>query len=375
MDIDEPPVAGSMLVAVVFNQDYPTSEDAEYHPDAPPSLEANAEVAQIARDIDQELQGLGFRTVLLPVIDEIHSVVRRLVDLRVDAVFNLVESVNDDPSREPEFPQLLEAAGIPYTGNGPTPLKISHAKDTTKKLLLAHHLPTPAGAVIWSMEDLDILMPEPVRYPLFIKPARADGSIGIDQGSIVHDREAFRTRVAWLLDTIPGPVLAEAYLPGREINVAMFPNPFTGVQAATEVDFSACPDTLAPIVTYNCKWIEDSDEYAAVSKPLVRNLTPAQYRQVMRISRAAFLAVGGNGYGRVDIRLDAEGRPLIIDVNPNPSLDRTAGMAVAATSVGIDYAGLIGMIVNEALEAKGRHVSSSYFTARSRAVGCFTAAY
>lgn len=360
-------------VAVVHNDDFACQETAE-NTDEPPSLEANAEVALTARKIADVLDGGGTETLVLGVSDSLEELEETLREQRVDAVFNLVESLGNDPGREPEVPALLERLGIPYTGNSPTPLYLSHAKDLVKRVLAAHQIPAAAGVVIRDMQELPRLADQNVHYPLFIKPARTDASIGIDQGSIVRDRKNLRQRVAWLLEHGLAPVLVEEYLPGREINVAIFPNPSTGSAALTEVDFSAYPEGLAPIVTYDCKWREDSPEYLAFSRPCADRLDPGLQTQIIRVARAAFLALGGNSYGRVDIRLNGKGLPVVIDVNPNPDLDPGAGFSIAAASLGMDFATLIHLLADEAA-VKETHVSSPYDTARPRGLGCFTAAY
>jgi D-alanine-D-alanine ligase len=70
--------------------------------------------------------------------------------------------------------------------------------------------------------------------------------------------------------------------------------------------------------------------------------------ELIETARRAFLALGGNGYGRVDLRLDAGGRPAVIDVNPNPSLDRQGGFAAAARWAGLAYDDLIVLLAREA---------------------------
>jgi D-alanine-D-alanine ligase len=344
----------SPRVAVIHNVDFlsrPGEDDAV----APPSMEADEEVAATAEGIASILRDNGMRTFILQVDDSLDGLLARLNDLRITAVFNLVESLGNDSAREPELPILLEKAKIPYTGNSPTALRLAHCKENARRLLTAHGLPVAAGLAVDRVDELTDEVVAPLAFPLFVKPAHTDASIGIDQNSVVRDIDALRARVGWLRQHIKGPVLVEEYLPGREINVAIFPDPFTGVAVPTEIDFSPYPPGYEPIVTYNCKWLPATPEYAAMSHPCADRLPRELYDEVRRLAMAAFLTLGGASYGRVDMRLDKHGRPHIIDVNPNNDLDREAGLAIAARSVGVDYAALVAAIMAGA-RVKEQHV-------------------
>ena len=127
-------------------------------------------------------------------------------------------------------------------------------------------------------------------YPLFLKPARTHASIGIDRHSVVCDERALRARLAYLEERFEGPFLIEEFLPGREINVAVFPEPEGGIYALTEIDFSSYPSDLPKIVTYNCKWVPGTPDYSAASRPAEDRLTVEESREVRRVAREALLA-------------------------------------------------------------------------------------
>ena len=355
-------------MAVVHNNDF-QSKEVSSDSDEPPSLEADADIAHIAAEIAAILTSAGVEVSIVQVSDNTDELIPTLRDFGANAVFNLVESLGNDTAREPEVPLLLEAAHIPYTGNSPAPLRIAHAKDIAKQILHTHNIRHAMGITVFRLRDLPRKSALRLDFPLFVKPARTDTSIGIDQKSIVRNYEELRARVEFLLKYLPAPVLVEEYLPGRELNVAIFPDPYTGLIVPTEIDFSKYPEGLAPIVTYDCKWREDSPEYLAFSRPCAQWPDPELQREVLRTARAAFLALGGNGYGRVDMRLDALGHPAVIDINPNPDLDRAAGLSIAALSMGIDYPSLIHMIATRTT-LKEHHVPAPYTTGRPRGINC-----
>ncbi len=342
-----------LRIAVLYNADF-AARDAD-GADEPPSYAADAEVADTAKHVCITLRRLGADPLPMPVRDSLAGTISRLKRLRIDLVFNLVESLGNDSSREWQVPALLDRWGVAHTGNGPRPLRIAQQKDVTHSLLQRAGVRVARAFVVKGEADC---INRNIDGAWFVKPARADGSIGIDQGSVVHTREQLTARVAWLTKHLAGPCLVEQYLPGREINVAIFPDPVQGHLVPTEIDFSGFPDGFAPIVTYDCKWVPGTPEYVARSLPCT-SLTAEQHADAIETARRAFLAVGGTSYGRVDLRLDASGAPTVIDVNPNPDLHPEAGLALAAASVGVDYESLVRSLTQDALVLDAATVRTS----------------
>jgi D-alanine-D-alanine ligase len=326
---------------VLVNDDFVARADELSSP-RPRAYEADAAVIDTAQAVARALSSLGVETELMRVTSNLDGLLEQLAARRVKTVFNLVESLGNDYGREWEVPALLGRHGLRFTGNGPRPLRLCRAKDKTRRLLQRAGVRVAQGFAVRGAEGLDAARLAQLSFPCFVKPARVDGSIGIDRASICHDLAALRARLDELAH-LPGPYLVESYLPGKEINVALFPEPHAGHVVATEIDFSAVPAEHPRIVTYDCKWNPESPAYAAKSVPA--RLDGKLAREVEQLARGAFLALGGSGYGRVDMRLDADGAPCVIDVNPNNDLHPEAGLATAARSVGMPYEALIGGIV------------------------------
>ncbi|MET0343268.1 MAG: D-alanine--D-alanine ligase [Polyangiales bacterium] len=326
---------------VLVNDDY-AAREGEQAAVGPRAYEADAAVSDTARAVARALTNLGVEVEEVRVTSTLDGLLEQLAARRVSTVFNLVESLANDYGREWEVPALLGRHGLRFTGNGPRPLRLCRAKDKTRRLLQRAGVRVAPGFAVRDAAQLDPARLAQLCFPCFVKPARVDGSIGIDGGSICHDLPTLRARLAQLAH-LPGPYLVETFLPGKEINVALFPEPHAGHVVATEIDFSDVPEGLPRIVTYDGKWNPQSPEYAAKSVPA--RLDPKLAREVEQLARGAFLALGGSGYGRVDMRLDADGAPCVIDVNPNNDLHPDAGLATAARSVGLGYDALIRGIV------------------------------
>ena len=117
-----------------------------------------------------------------------------------------------------------------------------------------------------------------------------------------------------------------------------------------EVDYSTLPDEIPPIMSYAAKWIETSEEYQKTSVICPADVEPELAREISDVALRAFRAVGGWGYGRVDIRLDEDEPPCVLEVNCNPCLEEGVGLARSAERAGIIYPQLLQMIVRAALE-------------------------
>jgi D-alanine-D-alanine ligase len=329
-------------IAVLYNVDF------ERQGAGGASYEADAEVRETADAVAHALEKHGYTPELLAVDDELSPLERAAATGRFAAVFNLVESLGGDAAREPDVPELLDRLGVAYTGNSAPALRVAHAKDRTRRRLAEHGVPIPGGVAVGAGEVASVAAAQ-LRYPLFVKPARTDASIGIDQSSIVRDASALARRLEQLATLVPGPYLVEEYLPGREVNVAIFPEPIEGHLVCTHIDFSACAEGVAPIVTYDCKWRPGTPDYNARSLPSSGILSAEEIAAARSVARAAFLAIGATSYGRVDLRGGADGRFYVIDVNPNPDIHPEAGMSIAARSIGVEHDALAAGILRTAL--------------------------
>ncbi|MCA9636414.1 MAG: hypothetical protein KC420_10345 [Myxococcales bacterium] len=352
MNTQRPAPGTPLRIALVHNLDF--SEDAEDDPGT--GGKANAEVVDVAASVAQALRVAGHRPLTFAVRDTLEELLPALRARRIDAVFNLVESLGGDPRREPELPAALARAGIPFTGNSAGALTRSLDKRRVREALAAHRIPIAPGAVVSTPDELGRVAAAGLRYPLFVKPALADGSIGVSQASVVTTPAELRAQLTALWAALPGPALVEEYLPGPEINVAIFADDDGRWRLVpTIIDFSGNPADCHPIVTYACKWEEASREYFARTVPLADRVPEAVRRAALRAAEAAFHVIGGDSYGRVDLRLDGAGRPCVIDLNPNPDLHPEAGYVLALRDIDVSYVHLVDALVRHALTRARPH--------------------
>lgn len=339
-------------IIVLHNTDY----DAEL---TGPGIDVSS-VEISARAIATALTGAGFDVTLVGLQGpEVFDVLSMLRETKPDLVFNLCESMAGDPRNEPTFAGLLDLFGIPYTGADLAALAACLHKRRSKDILLGRGIPTPPHRFVGSIAELADPAFDAIDYPWFLKLAHEDASVGITEENLVRHAAALRKRATDMILEFEQPVLAERYIDGREINVTLIGNgDHLEVLPLHEIDFAAMPVGRPRIVSYAAKWEEGHVDYAGTKPVPLRDASPALVAACQQVARAAWDAHGLRDYARVDLRVDKDGVPWVIDVNPNPDISPDAGVARSAAVAGLSYIQMIGKITDIALARIARRRST-----------------
>ena len=332
-------------IAILYNRDHEQLEDD-------PGREAREDVMRVASALSEALSDDATHVDLLPVVGSRLDFVDVLARMQPDLVINLCESMAADSRAEAIVPCLLDMLGLPYTGASALTLTLALHKDKAKELLKARGVSTPGFARVDRLEDLEALS---LPFPLIVKPAREDASVGITTASVVQDAPALRRAVDTVLRTFQQPALVEQYISGREIYVPMLGNAPRRVLPLSEIRFGQFFDDQPKIVTYAAKWETNSPDYADCASGPCLVMDAQLEARVMKTALDAFAALECRDYGRVDLRVTPEGVPYVIDINPNCDLHPDAGFAKAAATAGIDYRTLARQLVEIALERHHGH--------------------
>lgn len=266
----------------------------------------------------------------------------KLKMIKPDLVFNIAEGMHGI-SREAQIPAILDMLQIPYTGSDPLTLSICLDKARTKEILKYHNIPTADFKVISSPEELETAK---LSFPLFVKPNGEGSSKGIFNASLVHNAEELTKAVTKIINEYHQPALVEQYLSGREFTVALMGNgDEVEVLPIVEINFQELPKHLAPVYSYEAKWIFDTKE-----NPLDIFSCPAQLDDELKnkieiICKKAYKILRCRDWSRIDVRLDTEGTPNIIEINPLPGIlpkpEDNSCFPKAARSAGMNYNALI----------------------------------
>jgi len=318
-----------------------------------PGREARADVERVASKLVQALGGGGFEVTVLQVGRDPTEIIPPLRARPTDLVLNLCESVGGDARGEMAIPCLLDLLGVPYSGSGPLALGLALHKDKAKELLVGRGVPTPPFQIVERLSSLEELT---LPFPLIVKPSREDASVGVDFDSVVDDEKSLRDAVRRVLRSFKQPALVERFIPGREVYVSVLGNAPRTALPLSEIRFGNAFAGKPHIVSYRAKWETSSPE--CIDSPSVPCTLPAEVQaRAVETALAAFDALGCRDYGRIDLRLSDDGRPWVIDINPNCDLHPEAGFARSAAAAGVEYSALALRLVEVALERTHGHPS------------------
>ena len=315
----------------------------------PSFVESDAGVLYEVEEVVRALKALDvpFRVA---GVTHLCDVPRVLSESPEPVVFNLVEGFHDRPSDMNFVPALCRAFGKSATGNDTACLALAYDKWRTRCVLRAAGVPCPPGALV-------PVGAKPRRLgigpgPYIVKPVLSDASEGIDAYSVVKGPgSALDAAVARMHRDFSDAALVEKLVGRREINAAILQ---TGgrveVLPLSEIDFSAFEKGRPRIVGYTAKWLKDSFEYQHTPHVIPAPIAASVARHLRSVALAAWYATGSRDYARVDMRLCADGRIFVLEVNPNPDITHDGGFVCSFEKVGVSYKQFVEAMVLNAFD-------------------------
>lgn len=294
--------------------------------------------------VSQALAQLGYEPVPVALSLNMAEAADNLLAVKPAFVFNLVEAIEGRGNLIPCAPLLLDALQLPYTGAQTEAMFLSSGKITAKKIMRMAGIATP--------DCLSVDGPWPAalkttRY--IIKSEWEHASLGLDESAVFYpsDIEQLRRKVVALSERLGGACFAEAFIDGRELNIALLAGA-AGVEVLppAEIIFADYPPDKVRMLCYDAKWTPDSFEYVHTRRTF--DFPPqdeALLRQLSAISTHCWEVFNLRGYARVDFRIDGAGQPWVLEVNANPCLSPDGGFVAAAARGGLGYIELIGRII------------------------------
>lgn len=311
-------------------------------PDAPRPDEADGLAQALA--VASRLEEAGHETHRVPFGLDLGALREALDALAPELVVNLVEAPGGHGRLIHLAPAWLEALALPFTGASSEAMWLTTHKLEAKRRLVAAGVPTPP----WIEAGGDGAEGPPGRW--IVKSVHEDASIGLDDDAVVEvdDPRRLPALVAERAPALGGTAFAEAFVEGREFNLALLAKG-GGVEVLppAEIAFEAFPPGKPRIVGYAAKWHPDSFEYRNTPH---RFGFPAQDARLLdelaQLARRCWSLFGLRGYARVDFRVDAAGRPFVLEVNANPCLSDDAGFLTAAARANLPPSAVLSRILD-----------------------------
>ncbi|MCG3180392.1 MAG: D-alanine--D-alanine ligase [Phycisphaerae bacterium] len=322
--------------------------DQAWLPAHDPQLLADERSPMTERHVAISLRNLGHEVTVLPVDRDLPGLVRALTENPPDVVFNLVEQFAGERRLSANVVGVLEAMGVPFTGAGSKAIMLCQDKALCKELLAHHRIRSPRFVAMAPGHTPRVPKRARLRYPLIVKPVMEEGSEGIVKDSLVRSDEELADRVRLIHQTWNQVAIAEEYIDGRELYVAVMGNERLKAFPPRELVFGGGSPDAPRIATgrvkadekYRQKW-NITYGFAELEAKLAARID-ALARNVCRVLQL-------RGYARLDLRVTDAGQINVLEVNANPDIAWGDEFAESALKGGLAYEPLIDRLLSLAL--------------------------
>lgn len=271
----------------------------------------------------------------------------KLSGLKPEIVFNVAEGFYG-PSRESQIPSILEMLNIPYTGSDSITTGICHDKSRCKEILSYYKIPNPEFFISnGSLNGYN------KKFPKFVKPLHEGSSKGIYNSSVVNNEKELEREVERIREIYNQDALIENFIPGKEFTVAMLGNgDELKVLPVIEINLDEVPSGFNKIYSYEVKWFFDTRENKLDIFRCPADIDKILHSRIEKICKDTYKVLRIRDWARIDLRLDDEGIPNIIEINPLPGIlpdpDDNSCYPKAARTAGMNYEETINAVLNHA---------------------------
>ncbi|MEZ5320026.1 MAG: ATP-grasp domain-containing protein [Vicinamibacterales bacterium] len=280
---------------------------------------------------------------VLGVRDDLTAIKQAADEFDPHIVFNLLEAFHEVGTFDQHVVSYLELLRLPYTGCNPRGMFLARDKALSKKLLHFHRIPVPEFAVV--QRGRRPRLTKRLQFPLIVKSLTQEASIGISQASVVQDEGKFRERVGFIHESIGTDAIVERFIEGRELYCGVLGNQRLHVLPVWELTFDKLPERQHNIATERVKWSSKYQRKVGVMTDEAMGLDEELKRRVQHIAKRTYRVLEMSGYGRIDLRLDPEGRVYVLEANPNPQIAEYEDFALSAHLDGFEYEDLLQRII------------------------------
>lgn len=302
-----------------------------------------ADLTLIGHDIEKALIAKGHSVSFYDMNAPLQTI-NKLASDDIDLVFNLCERINDSSLLEPHGVAMLDILQIPFTGSTALTLAFTMDKIKMKKIFHYHEIPTAKFDYVF---DPDEEIDESLKYPLIIKPANTDNSIGISNDSVVTNEKDLRIQLQKVIAETKRPILIEEYIEGFELDIGIIGNGENiKVLPISRTIFDNLPKGYWGIYPFEAKYGEGEtvyDKYMVVERPA--KISKKQTQIVSEIAIDVYNILDCHDYGRVEMRMDRKGNFYVLELNANPTIGYDSYFRSAAEDSHMNYEDFIETII------------------------------
>ena len=315
---------------------YDLKTDYQLKDGDPPDAHAEFDHPSTIDIIASAIESQGFK---LKRIGNVSCLLDKIDNLGVDMVFNISEGIRGR-NRESQVPILLEMGGIPFVGADALTLGLTLDKIMAKKIFIAEGIPTPRYLEIRSVDEM--INSDHLNFPLIVKPRFEGSSKGLSERSRVENLEELKRQAEFIIKTYREPALVEEFIRGEEFTVALVGNEPAEVFPPVQIKIDG--ELKLNDMFYTFSRIS-SEKLEYVCPALI---SPDLNKKISDIALKVYRAVECRDFGRVDFRVDNEGNPYVLEINPLPCLSTEDVFMTIAKAIGVTYEDMIGKILKAA---------------------------
>ena len=294
-------------------------------------------------DVWTTLRDLGHEVELLGVPDDVDAIREGVRRFDPDVLFNLTTEFHGAAHYDQHVVSYLELLKRDYTGCNPLGMSLARDKELSKKILAHDGVPVPAFARFPFGKI--VRRPRGLEFPLFVKSAVEEASLGISVDSIVHDDQQLEDQVLLIHEEVGTDAIAEAYIEGREFYIGVLGNERLRTFPLWELSIANLPPGHPLIATRQVKWDVAFQKQLGIRNREATDLDPKLERAIVQAAKRAYRSLCLSGYARLDLRLQADGSFFFLEANPNPDITYGEDFADSAEAAGLSYEELIERIL------------------------------
>ena len=316
---------------------YDLKSEYKFKEGDPPDANAEFDHPSTIDVIADAIEANGFK---IKRIGNVTNLLEKMDNLGVDIVFNISEGLVGR-NRESQVPILLEMVGVPFVGADALTLGLTLDKVMAKKIFMAEKIPTPKFYEFSSAEE--VANSNHYRFPLIVKPRFEGSSKGLSESSRVETKEELEKQVNYIVSAYKQPVVVEEFISGQEFTVAIVGNSPPEAMPVVQIKIDGRLQLNDKFYTF-ARITSDRLEYVCPAK-----ISADLKKKLQELAIKTFKVVECRDFGRVDFRVDSEGEPYVLEINPLPSLSTEDVFKLVAETIGITYEEIIGRILKSAI--------------------------